>query len=165
MDTIGTRIGRLRRRNGLTQEDLAVKLGVTPQAVSKWENDISCPDISLLPELVKILGVTSDELLTGKKEDVVMVPESQRKNLDDMTLRIFVHSAQGDKVKVNLPMPLVKVTLELGVDIVPNFVNGDMGALKNLDFGKIMDLAERGLIGKLVEIESSDGDKVEVVVE
>ena len=51
MDTIGTRIGRLRRRNGLTQEDLAVKLGVTPQAVSKWENDISCPDIMILPSL------------------------------------------------------------------------------------------------------------------
>ena len=68
-------------------------------------------------------------------------------------------------MKVNLPMPLVKVTLELGVDIVPNFVNGDTSALKKLDFGKIMDLAERGLIGKLVEIESSDGDKVEVVVE
>ena len=165
MDTIGTRIGRWRRKAGLTQEDLAVKLGVTPQAVSKWENDISCPDISLLPELVKILGVTFDELLTGKKEDVIMVPESQRKNLDDMTLRILVHSAQGDKVKLNLPMPLVKVTRELGVDIVPNFVNGDMGALKNLDFGKIMELADRGLIGKLVEIESADGDRVEVVVE
>lgn len=165
MDTIGSRIGRWRRKAGLTQEDLAVKLGVTPQAVSKWENDLSCPDISLLPELVKILGVTSDELLTGKKEDVVMVPESQRKNLDDMTLRIFVHSAQGDKVKLNLPMPLVKVTLELGVDIVPNYINGDVSALKNLDFGKIMELADRGLIGKLVEIESADGDRVEVVVE
>ena len=165
MDTIGTRIGRWRRKAGLTQEDLAVKLGVTPQAVSKWENDISCPDISLLPELVKILGVTFDELLTGKKEDVVMVPESQRKNLDDMTLRIFVHSAQGDKVKLNLPMPLVKVTLELGVDIVPNYIYGDVCALKNLDFGKIMELADRGLIGKLVEIESADGDRVEVVVE
>lgn len=165
MDTIGSRIARWRRRKGLTQEELAVKLGVTPQAVSKWENDISCPDISLLPELVKILGVTSDELLTGKKEDVVMVPESQRKSLDDMTLRIFVHSARGDKVKLNLPMPLVKVTLELGVDIVPNYINGDVNALKNLDFEKIMDLAERGLIGKLAEIETADGDRVEVIVE
>ena len=63
------------------------------------------------------------------------------------------------------PMPLVKVTLELGVDIVPNYINGDVSALKNLDFGKIMELADRGLIGKLVEIESADGDRVEVVVE
>jgi len=47
----------------LTQEQLAEKLGITAQAVSKWENDISCPDISILPKLADIFGVTIDELL------------------------------------------------------------------------------------------------------
>ena len=118
----------------------------------------------MLPNLVKTLNITPDELLTGKTSKVQVLPEPQRKSLDELTMRIYVFSAEGDKVKVNLPMSLVKVCLEVGVSIAPNFVDG-IDALKTLDFGKIMDLAERGLIGKLVEIESADGDTVEVVVE
>lgn len=164
MDTIGTRIAARRKELKMTQEDLAVKLGVSAQAVSKWENDISCPDISLLPKLVKALDITTDELLTGKTSNVQVVPEEKRKSLDELTMRIYVFSADGDKVKVNLPMPLVKVCLEMGVNIAPNFVDG-IDALKNLDLQKIMDLAERGVIGKLVEVESADGANVEVVIE
>lgn len=164
MDTLGTRIAARRKELKMTQEDLAVKLGVSAQAVSKWENDASCPDISLLPKLVKVLDITTDELLTGKTSQVQVVPEEKRKSLDELTMRIYVFSADGDKVKVNLPMPLVKVCLEMGVNIAPNFVDG-IDALKNLDLKKIMDMAERGVIGKLVEVERADGTNVEVVVE
>lgn len=62
-ETMGKRISDLRKSKGMTQEQLAQQLGVTPQAVSKWENDLSCPDISLLSQLAEILGVTTDELL------------------------------------------------------------------------------------------------------
>ena len=165
MDTIGTRIARHRKELGLTQEDLAVKLGVSAQAVSKWENDASCPDITLLPQLVKVLDITTDELLTGKTSEVRMLPENQRKSLDQLTMRIHVLSAQGDKVKLNLPMTLVKVCLEIGVGIAPNFVSADISALKNLDFAKVMELAEYGLVGTLIQVESAEGDIVEVVVE
>ena len=165
MNTIGSRIAKLRKRKGLTQEELAVKLGVSAQAVSKWENDISCPDISLLPQLVRILGVTADELLTGKTGDVVLVPEKERKSLDELTLRIFVNSAEGDKVRVNLPMTLVKIGLELGIDLAPKYADRDLIAMSNLDLSQIVELAERGALGKLVEVESADGDIVEVVVE
>lgn len=163
MESIGNRISKFRKAKGLTQEELANQLGVSSQAVSKWENDASCPDISLLPQLCKVLGVTADELLTGKNDEVKMVPVSERKSLDELTLRVKVDSADGDKVRVNLPMSLVKVALEIGVDL-----NGTMNgteALKNVDLSKILELAERGAIGKLVEVESADGDTVEVVVE
>lgn len=163
-ETIGNRIQRFRKEKGLTQEELAAQLGVSSQAVSKWENDASCPDISLLPQLCRVLGITTDELLTGKNDEVRLLPADQRKSLDELTLRVKVDSAQGDKVRVNLPMSLVKVCLELGVDIVPNHAEG-MDSLRNIDLSKIMDLVERGAIGKLVEIESADGDTVEVVVE
>ena len=164
MDTIGTRIASRRKELKMTQEDLAVKLGVSAQAVSKWENDASCPDISLLPQMVKVLDITTDELLTGKTSHVRVLPEEKRKSLDELTLRIYAYSADGNKVKVNLPMPLVKIGLEMGVGIAPNFVSG-IDVLKDLDLVKIMDLAERGVIGKLVEVESADGSTVEVVVE
>ena len=61
--TIGKRIVKNRKRLGLTQDALAEKLGVTAQAVSKWENDQSCPDITMLPRLAAIFGTTTDELL------------------------------------------------------------------------------------------------------
>ena len=66
--TLGKRIAMLRRQKELRQEDLAQMLEVSPQAVSKWENDQTCPDITLLPRLAEILGVTVDELLSGKTE-------------------------------------------------------------------------------------------------
>jgi len=61
--TLGKRISQSRRKIGLTQEQLAEKLGVTAQAVSKWENDQSCPDITMLPKLAEIFGATTDALL------------------------------------------------------------------------------------------------------
>ena len=61
--TIGKRIMHHRKRMGMTQDQLAEKLGVTAQAVSKWENDQSCPDISILVTLAEIFGITTDALL------------------------------------------------------------------------------------------------------
>ena len=164
-ETIGSRIAGARKAKGMTQEELADILGVSSQAVSKWENDASCPDISLLPRLAKELGLTTDELLTGKSNEVKMVPSSQRKSLDELTMRILVNSAEGDKVRVNLTMSMVKVCMEIGVGIIPN-MNGDVAQIfQNVDMSKIVQLVECGMIGKLVELESAEGDTVEIVVE
>ena len=62
-ETLGKRIVANRKRIGLTQDQLAERLGVTAQAVSKWENDQSCPDIATLPKLASIFGITTDTLL------------------------------------------------------------------------------------------------------
>ena len=64
-ETLGRRIARLRLAKTATQERLAKELNVSSQAVSKWENDINYPDISLLPDLARFLGVSVDELLSG----------------------------------------------------------------------------------------------------
>ncbi len=65
--TLAERISFLRREAGMTQEQLAQRLGVTYQAVSKWENAQSCPDVTLLPELADVFGVTIDSLF-GREE-------------------------------------------------------------------------------------------------
>ena len=162
--TLGKRIGQLRRAKGITQEALAEKLGVTPQAVSKWENDGSCPDIALIPELAKILGISTDELLTGKKPETAMrlLPPEERKDIKDMMFRIIVDSAQGDRVRVNLPMALVQVALDIGMEMPQ--VNGNP-ALKQIDLAQILKLVEQGAVGNLVEVESADGDTVRIFVE
>lgn len=65
-NTIENRISQSRKEKGITQEEMAERLGVTPQAVSKWENDISYPDILLLPKIAEILDVSVDVLLSGE---------------------------------------------------------------------------------------------------
>jgi len=92
----------------------------------------------------------------------MILPEDQRKNVDDMIFRIYVNSADGDKVKINIPFALVKLGLEMGLK-TPQ-VSGS-SALQNIDFEQLIRLVESGVIGKLVEIESADGDTVEIVVE
>lgn len=147
----------------MTQEQLAVKMNVSPQAVSKWENDISCPDIVLLPELAALFGVTVDELLSAEpKKETRLVPEDKKKRSEDLILKIIVNSSDGDKVRVNLPLPLIKLGLEMGL----NFSQfSDNESLKNIDIDQILSLVEKGVVGKLVEVESADGDIVEIVVE
>ena len=66
--TLGTMIAELRKQHGMTQLELAEKIGVTDKAVSKWERDLSCPDINSLPNLAQILGVSVEELMQIKKE-------------------------------------------------------------------------------------------------
>ena len=56
-EQLGTNIACYRRRAGLTQDMLSMQMGVSMQAVSKWERGISLPDVSLLPALAKALGL------------------------------------------------------------------------------------------------------------
>ena len=65
---IGERIAYYRRLNAMTQEELAKRLNISTQAVSKWEQKITSPDIMLLPELASIFNISIDELF-GKKVD------------------------------------------------------------------------------------------------
>lgn len=163
--TIGKRIAQLRREKGLTQEDLSQMMEVSAQAVSKWENDLTCPDITSLPKLAKVLGVTVDELLSGKEEATPLVqilPPEERKDIKEMMLRIVLDSSDGDHLKVNLPMALVQVALEMGMELPQ--ISGN-GALKNLDLQQIVNMVQHGAMGNLLEMESGDGDTVRIFVE
>ena len=164
--TLGKRIAALRRQKGMRQEDLAQQLGLTSQAVSKWENDLTSPDISILPQLASLLGVSVDELLSGKQAEsepvVKLLPAEERKDLKDMMLRIVVDSKDGDNVRVNLPMPLVQAAIDMGMEM--SQVSGNK-SLANIDLKQILDLVHQGVIGNLVEVESSDGDTVRIFVE
>ncbi len=163
--TLGQRISTLRHKKELTQDELAEKLGISPQAVSKWENDQTCPDISLLPLLAKILGVSVDELLSGKTSEspaVIILPENERKAIKDMMLRVVATSADGDIARVNLPLSIIEVALDSGLNM--GQVSGN-NALKNIDLNRIMDMVKQGAIGNIVEVESADGDTVQIFVE
>lgn len=161
-NTLGSRISECRKRLGITQDQLAEHMNVSPQAVSKWENDLSCPDISLLPQLADYFNVTIDDLLRGNKaQEVRIVPQDQRKDFNKMLLKLNVNSSNGDIVKMNLPLPLIKTALEIGLQM-PQISGNE--TLKNIDFTQILMMVENGLIGKLLEVQSG-GDNVEIVIE
>lgn len=65
-ETIGSMIAMLRKKKGMTQMELAEQMGVTDKAVSKWERDLSFPDVSSVPKLAELLGVSVDELIQAK---------------------------------------------------------------------------------------------------
>ena len=73
-------ISSLRKEKGMTQNDLAEKMNVTDKAVSKWERNLSCPDINSIPKLAEILGTSVEDLLnaqvkkqTNKIDDIVNI--------------------------------------------------------------------------------------------
>ena len=79
---VGKFIAELRKEKKLTQAQLGEKVGVTDKTVSKWEQGICAPNISILNELSEILGITTTELLNGKRfEDI------SKKELADTTTK------------------------------------------------------------------------------
>ncbi len=154
----------LRKAKGLTQEEIAQKLNVSAQAVSKWENDLTYPDVSLLLDIANLLDTTVDNLL-GKeeKQTVKMLNQDEKKDLNLMMLKIVVNSSKGDKVRINLPLSLLKVALDSGIDLSTLSTNNE--TLKSIDLAQIVHLVEKGVIGKIVEVNSADGDVVEIFVE
>jgi len=167
--SLGSRINEYRRQRNITQEQLAEAMGVTSQAVSKWENDISCPDMSVLPQLADYFHVSLDRLVRGEEPTRPHVLQGNaKKDINTMVLRIVVDSARGDKVRVNLPMALIIAGLEVGMPLA-NMNFGDNGSFNNamsqIDFSQIIKLVESGMVGNLVEVESADGDIVTIFVE
>ena len=69
MKSIGETIASLRKQKGMTQNELAEKMNVTDKAVSKWERDLSCPDINAISKLADILDVSVEELLKAKTKE------------------------------------------------------------------------------------------------
>lgn len=92
--TLGTTIAELRKKHGMTQLELANKMGVTDKAVSKWERNLSCPDISSLPLLAEVLGVSVGELMQNSPE-----PEKQ------------------ESISPVLPLALKGIALAMGIAV------------------------------------------------
>ena len=125
-----------RRRLGLTQEALAQKLGVTNQAVSKWESGQSCPDIALLPALADIFGITLDELFG--REPKALATRTALALPDDGVLRVVLylgnrrissHTA-ADEIHFRYEGPALNI--ESAVSIYCDDVMGNVTAGENV---------------------------------
>lgn len=184
--TFGERLNQMRKNSNLTQDEVASHLGISPQAVSKWENDLSCPDIMLLPEIAKLYGVTVDELLSDnkiRKTDILENTDDAEKNVDKPNyfadlfkhkkkqegskkfLKVYVLSQNKDEVNVKLPLSLLKsVKGLLGSIRLNKSMTGGVD-LNELDFDEIFDLVDKGVMGEIVNVTTQNGDIVKVYVE
>ena len=132
-ETLGRRIARLRLARTATQERLAKELNVSPQAVSKWENDINYPDISLLPDLARFLGVSVDELLSGASASAQESVAAQESAAEKSTAEVV-------SVAADEPVEIVEESTEQGSQGIANQSSGfSFGKL----FGKSMIKVEK----------------------
>lgn len=81
--SIGEIISSLRKEKGMTQNDLAEKMNVTDKAVSKWERNLSCPDVNSIPKLAEILGTTVEELLNAQ-------PKKENNKIDEIVNIVLI---------------------------------------------------------------------------
>ena len=85
--TLGMMISTLRKEKGMTQLELAEKMGVTDKAVSKWERDLSFPDINSIPKLAEIFEVSVDELMQVKSETKENIGKNKIEEIIDTALK------------------------------------------------------------------------------
>ena len=86
-NTMGQIIAAKRKELGMTQLELAEKMGVTDKAVSKWERDLSYPDVNSLPKLAEIFDMTVDELMQIKSETVSAADKPTVKEMISTVIR------------------------------------------------------------------------------
>lgn len=108
MNCLGERISEYRQNNGMTQEELAIKLGVTPQAVSKWERGQSYPDVWLLKDICMVLGCSADSLLGNPIQKI-------NENGDEKSQK---------EIWTNLQNSLKPLELIFGRNLVGLFIDG-----------------------------------------
>lgn len=160
MNTIGQNIAELRKKKGLTQEELAEKMCVTAQAVSKWERDASYPDVTALSELAKVLGVSVAAIIEGEQS----VPKLKEAAADAIARRVVcitVNVGQADvDMKVQFPVTALKKMM-------------DNGFLKQMiddeeDYSQISSVlesaVEMGCVGPIMNVNAS-GTQVRISVE
>ena len=118
--TLGKRIAMHRKRLKLTQEQLAESLGVTAQAVSKWENDQSCPDINMLPKLAQLFGVSVDSLLGNETQPVyeaeLVQPEEKKDKWE-------FHWDAGRRSSIGLAVAILALGIQL---ILASYLQRDL---------------------------------------
>lgn len=108
-ETFGNMVAALRKAKGMTQLELAEKMGVTDKAVSKWERDLSFPDVSSIPKLAEILEVSVDELMQVKADTK---ENSTNKKIDE----IINTALKGVALAMGIAVAVLSIMHELEVD-------------------------------------------------
>ena len=154
-NTIGQNISIFRKKAGMTQEELSEKMNVTSQAVSKWENDLSYPDLECMSHLSRVLGTTVDTLINGESP----IPEVKLADCSNIEKRILVLSTKVKKpceVTANLRLPMEFICALKADDKLAEVVGEDN--VESVE--EALQLAKMGVVGTVLSTHTDDVDAV-----
>lgn len=126
-NTIGQFIVALRKANGMTQQDVADRLNVSNKAVSRWERDECAPDLSVIPALAEMFGVTCDELLKGERIPESMQPERKGQKVEKQVRHLVNRTLTGFKTLIWIALAVAAVGLVLMFGISYGFYRPVIG--------------------------------------
>lgn len=151
MNTIGQNIAELRKKKGLTQEELAEKMCVTAQAVSKWERDASYPDVTALSELAKVLGVSVAAILEGE-QSVPALKEDAPEAIARRVLVIKFHMGPANMdMKVQFPVTALKKMMDNGM-LLQMIGEKDYPQVSSM----LESAVETGCVGPIMSVDNND---------
>ena len=107
-----------------------------------------------------------DVLLSGEAaQETSLTPPADRKPMDQLIMHIVIRGDDGDQVRVNLPMALVEIGIQMGDSTASLLQLNGTPALEQVNLAAMLQLVQRGTLGKLLELDDSDGNHVEIWVE
>lgn len=150
----------LRKEKKMTQAEVAAKLNVSAQAVSKWENGESLPDVSLLSAIADLFDTTIDALFGRQPQVVVETVKPPKGDYSNYFLRVDAVSNDGSKAKINIPLAVAAIMFKAKGSIkIADFT------LTETEFASILEMVEAGAVGSFVDAESADGDHARIYIE
>lgn len=150
--SIGKNIAVLRKAKGWTQSELGEMLGVSNQAVSKWESEMTMPDVMLLPDIAKVFGVTMEELYGAYDGEMLEAKDTEPE--DNRLLCVCVEN-KNEKVKTSLPVAALRAIFKL-------MVTPDLDIEEKMLFQSLERMFDSN--GTLVDVDSED-EKVKITIE
>lgn len=115
---IGEKLYELRKEKHLSQEEVAEKLDVTRQTISKWETNQSTPDFDKIKPLCELYGITADELLTGIKKETKTVVDTKEKRAKGIALGVLGYFVAVVWIMISIPVMMMNPVVAAGVFIL-----------------------------------------------
>jgi|GEM_PF-1677590 len=145
------------KKSGMTQEELAEKMNVTSQAVSKWENDLSYPDIECVGRLAAILGTTVNCIIDG--EDAAPHVELCETETPEKRILLLSVKVKPDNMNVNVRLPVEVILKACNENRLEKLLGKNSGHVESA-----LEIIKSGVVGTIVDVEGEEQSvKIEVI--
>ena len=144
-------------------------LGISPQAVSKWENDLSCPDIMLLPKIAEIFDITVDSLLSGDIADKVKAVAVKEENntKEDSKREDGKNALKIKKLRIAITNgnKTTNIAVPIGVAGLGMRIGKIFGAIKEDQANEVESYVRKGIYGEIFTLDGEKGEHITISLE